>query len=409
MVTSRAECAELDAADPLAELRAEFVLPDGVIYLDGNSLGALPRAAAARIAHRVEREWGERLIRSWNEAGWWDLPTVLGDRLAPLLGAAPGQVVVTDSTSVNLFKVLSAALRLRPGRPVIVAERTGFPTDLYIVEGVAEALGAEHRLIDDIEELEGALDARVGAVLVNHVDYRTGRLQDMRAVTELVHGHGALIVWDLCHSAGAVPLELDARAVDFAVGCGYKYLNAGPGSPSFIYAAARHIDQVRQPLSGWWSHTAPFAFESSYEPAPGMRRFLTGSQPVLACTALEASLDIWDRVDMGALRAKSLALTTLFMDRAEAVGIEVITPREPARRGSQVALRHPAADGYAIVRALIDRGVIGDFRAPDIMRFGFAPLYLRYTDVWDAADHLADVVTTGAWRDDKYATRQHVT
>ncbi|WP_116020751.1 kynureninase [Thermomonospora umbrina] len=412
-VLSRAECAALDAADPLADLRAEFALPDGVIYLDGNSLGALPRRTSERVRDTIERQWGERLIRSWNEAGWWDLPTTLGDRLARLLGAAPGQVAVCDSTSVNLFKVLTAALRMRPGRTAVVAESGSFPTDLYIAEGVAGAVGGvDRRLVSDASELPGALGDDVAVVLLNHVDYRTGRLHDMAAVTRLIHDHGALAVWDLCHSAGALPIELDACGVDFAVGCGYKYLNGGPGAPAFVYAAARHLGAVEQPLSGWWGHAEPFAFETGYAPAPGIRRFLTGSQPIIGGTALAASLDVWDRVDMTALRAKSLALTDLFMRRAEQAGLDTVTPREPERRGSQVALRvrtGDPGDGYAIVQALIDRDVIGDFRAPDIMRFGFTPLYLRYVDVWDAADALTDVLTTEPWKDDRYTTRNPIT
>jgi kynureninase len=302
---------------------------------------------------------------------------------------------------------------MRPGRRVLVAESASFPTDLYITEGVAGAVGGiERRLVADASELPGALGDDVAVVLLNHVDYRTGRLHDMAAVTELIHRHGALAVWDLCHSAGALPIELDACGVDFAVGCGYKYLNAGPGSPAFVYAAARHHDAVEQPLSGWWGHAEPFAFQTGYAPAPGIRRFLTGSQPIIGGTALAASLDVWDRVDMAALRAKSLALTGLFMRRAEDAGLEVVTPREPERRGSQVALRvrdGDPGDGYPIVQALIDRGVIGDFRAPDIMRFGFTPLYLRYVDVWDAAETLTDILRTGAWKDERYALRATVT
>jgi kynureninase len=411
--TSRDECATLDAADPLSGLRTEFTLPNGVIYLDGNSLGALPRRTSDRVRRLIEHEWGQRLIRSWNEAGWWDLPIELGDRLAPLLGASPGEVVVCDSTSVNIFKTLAAALRMRPGRRAVVAESGGFPTDLYIAEGLAGALGGvDRRLVADVSELPGVLDDDVAVVLLNHVDYRTGHLQDMAAVTDLVHRHGALVIWDLCHSAGALPIELDACGVDFAVGCGYKYLNAGPGSPSFVFCAERHIGSVRQPLSGWWGHAEPFAFKTGYTPDPGIRRFLTGSQPVVGGAALAASLDVWESVDMAALRAKSLALTDLFIRRAEELGLESLTPRDPARRGSQVALRvrdGDPGDGYAIVQALIDRAVIGDFRAPDIMRFGFTPLYLRYVDVWDATEALADILRTGAWKDEKYSVRNAVT
>lgn len=407
---NRAECAARDAADPLAPFRAEFTLPEGIIYLDGNSLGALPRHTSGRVGRLIEEEWGRRLILSYNEAGWWDLPTTLGDRLAPLLGAAAGEVVVCDTTSANIFKTLTAALRLRPGRRAVVAESTSFPTDLYISEGVAGILDIQdRRLITDAAGLAGALDDEVAVVLLNHVDYRTGRLQDMAALTELAHRHGALVIWDLCHSAGALPIELDACAADFAVGCTYKYLNAGPGAPAFVYAAERHIGAVDQPLSGWWGHAEPFTFAPGYVPAPGIRRFLTGSQPLLGCAALAASLDIWERVDMAELRAKSLALTGLFIRLAEDMGLEVVTPRAAERRGSQVAVRHPTADGYAVVQALIDRGVIGDFRAPDLMRFGFTPLYLGFAEVWDAAQILADILKSEVWRDARYAVRNAVT
>lgn len=404
---NRADCAALDAADPMAHFRADFELPEDVIYLDGNSLGALPRLTSGRVRRLIEEQWGRRLIRSFNEAGWWELPTTLGDRLAPMLGAAPGEVVVCDSTSVNIFKTLTAALRMRPGRGVVVAESTSFPTDLYIAEGVPGV--RERRLIGDTAELAGVLDDQVAVVLLNHVDYRTGRLQDMAGLTELVHRHGALMIWDLCHSAGALPIELNACEADFAVGCSYKYLNAGPGSPAYVFAAGRHIGEVDQPLSGWWGHADPFTFEPGYAPDPGIRRFLSGSQPPMGGVALDASLDIWERVDMKALRAKSLALTDLFIQLAEDAGLEVLTPREHERRGSQVALRHPTADGYAIVQALIDRGVIGDFRAPDLMRFGFTPLYLRFVDVWDAAQALTDILTSESWRDERYTVRNAVT
>lgn len=405
---TRADCAALDAADPLAGFRAEFALPEGVIYLDGNSLGALPRRTADRVRRTVEDEWGHDLIRSWNSAGWWELPCTLGDRLAPLLGAGPGEVVVCDSTSVNLFKTLTAALRLRPGRRAIVSDGAAFPTDLYIADGVSGMLGdIDHRRLGEGEAVAGLLDDQVAAVILSQVDYRTGRLFDMAAITEQVHRHGALMIWDLCHSVGALPIELDACEVDFAVGCTYKYLNGGPGSPAFVYAARRHLAAVRQPLTGWWGHADPFAFDGGYVPAPGIRGFLVGSAPILGCAALEASLEVWDRVDLAALRAKSLALTGLFIELGDRLGLTLATPRDPARRGSQVAFRHP--HGYAIVRALIDRGVIGDFRTPDIMRFGFAPLYIGHRDVWDAAAALADVLDSGVWREDRYSVRATVT
>jgi kynureninase len=407
--STRAHCAALDAADPLARFRDRFVLPEGVIYLDGNSLGALPRHTAARMREAVEREWGQGLIRSWNDAGWFDLPRGLGERIAPLIGARPGETVVCDSTSVNLFKALTAAVRLRPGRGAVVAELGSFPTDLYVAEGVSGLPGGpERRLIGrDGAELEDLLDDQVAVVLLSHVDYRTGRLHDMAAVTEQVHRHGALMVWDLCHSVGALPVRLDECGVDFAVGCTYKYLNGGPGSPAFLYAASRHHAAASPALTGWFGHADPFAFEPGYSPAAGAGRFLVGTPPVLSFAALQASLDVWDEVDLAALRAKSLALTGLFIALAERLGLEVVTPRDGERRGSQVSLRHP--DGYAVVRALIERGVIGDFRAPDVMRFGFTPLYLSFCDVWDAAEILADVLATESWRAARFALRAAVT
>ncbi|WP_354640080.1 kynureninase [Kitasatospora camelliae] len=407
-VPTREECAALDAADPLAGLREEFLLPEGVLYLDGNSLGALPRRAPERVREMVEQEWGHGLIRSWNDAGWYGMPRRLGARLSPMLGAAPGQVVVCDSTSVNLFKVLSAALRLRPGRRTVLAENAAFPTDLYITEGVTGVFdGARSVLLPSAADLDDHLGEDVAAVVLSHVDYRTGELLDMAAVTERVHRAGALMIWDVCHTAGALPVEFDRCQVDFAVGCGYKYLNGGPGAPAFLYVAERHQADARQPLSGWFGHARPFAFEPGYEPVDGVGRFLTGTPPLLGMAALDASLDVWEKVDLQAVRTKSLALTDLFMDLVEPLGLPVVTPRQQTLRGSQVALRHP--DGYAVVQALIERGVIGDFRAPDLIRFGFTPLYLSYTDVWDSARHLAEVLETGEWREERFTRRGAVT
>lgn len=408
---TREDCAARDAADPLAPFRDEFVLPDGVIYLDGNSLGALPRATPARVARLVEYEWGQRLIASWNEAGWWDKPRTLGALLAPLLGAEADEVVVGDGTSVNLFKTVAAALWLRPDRRVVVAEAGNFPTDGYIAQGVVDLVdGASLRMVDvdDPAALAAALEpGDVAVVLLSHVDYRTGILRDMAAVTEMVHAHGALVVWDVCHSVGAVPLALAQTGVDFAVGCTYKYLNAGPGAPAFTYVARRHHERVRQPISGWHGHARPFDFAPEYEPAAGASRFLSGSQSLIAAAALEASLELWQRVDLAQVREKSLALTDLFVAVTAEAGLECVTPAEHERRGSQVALRHP--DGYPIVQALIARGVVGDFRSPDILRFGFAPLYLRYVDVYDAARALVEVVTSGEWQDPRFAQRAQVT
>ncbi|WP_371481844.1 kynureninase [Kitasatospora sp. NBC_00315] len=407
-VITRAECEALDAADPLAALREEFSLPEGVIYLDGNSLGALPVRTPERVRRTVEAEWGKELIRSWNEAGWFEQPYRLGGRIAPLVGASAGEVVVCDTTSVNLFKVLSAALRLRPGRRTVLGDGAAFPTDLYIAEGVTGLFeGARSVLLSSAEELEARLDDDVAAVVLSHVDYRTGELLDMAAITARVRAAGALMIWDVCHSAGALPVELNSCGADFAVGCTYKYLNGGPGSPAFLYVAERHQDAAVQPLSGWFGHARPFAFEAGYEPTGGIGRFLTSSPSLLGQAALEASLDVWEPVDLRAVRAKSLALTDLFIALVEPLDVEVVTPREHARRGSQVALRHP--DGYPVVQALIERGVIGDFRAPDLMRFGFTPLYLSYAEVWEAARHLAEVLESGEWRAERFGRRGAVT
>jgi kynureninase len=409
---TRDDCTARDAADPLAAYRDEFVLPDGVIYLDGNSLGALPAHTAAHLQHVVAEEWGQGLIRSWNDAGWFDKPRTLGDRIGRLIGAGPGQVVVCDSTSVNVFKALTAALRLRPGRDVVVGDRDNFPTDLYMMQGATGALGGyEQRLIAAGGlQLADVLDESVAAVVLTHVDYRTGRMYDMAAVTAQVQAAGALMIWDLCHSVGALPVDLDGCGADLAVGCTYKYVNGGPGAPAFVYVASRHQEAATQPLSGWHGHADPFAFTPDYAPAPGITRFLVGTPHLLSYAGLEASLEIWDRVDLAELRTKSLALTDLFIELVEArVGehVEVVTPRDHAVRGSQVSLRHE--DGYAPMQALIERGVIGDFRAPDLMRFGFTPLYVGYADVWDAVDGLTDVLTTEVWREPLYATRHAVT
>ncbi|MGI5153880.1 kynureninase [Microbispora sp. CA-102843] len=412
MVLSRAECQDLDAKDPLGEFRDEFSLPPGVVYLLGNSLGALPRRTPERVAHTVETEWGVHLGASWNTAGWWDMPQSTGDRIAPLIGARPGDVLAGDSTSVNIFKVVTAALPLRPGRRVIVSDLDNFPTDRYVVEGAARALGSYE--IRDIGEagrsLEDALGEDVALVLLSHVDYRTGAARDMAAVTELVRAAGALMVWDLCHSAGALPVRVGEA--DFAVGCTYKYLNGGPGAPAYLYVAPRHQDAVHNVLSGWHGHAAPFDFEPHYRPAPGVRRFATGSPPILSYAALNASLDIWERVDLDEVRAKSVALTSLFIDLLDdlvdpGLGLALATPRDPERRGSQVSYLHP--QGYPVVRALADRGVMGDYREPDFVRFGFAPLYLRYVDVYDAATALAEVLGEELWRDERYARRLTVT
>ena len=413
----RATCTALDETDPLAAMRDRFVLPEGVIYLDGNSLGVLPRHTAAHLQRVITEEWGTGLIRSWNDAGWFAKPRTVGDRIAPLIGADAGEVVLGDSTSASLFQAAVAAVRLRPGRRVIVAERGNFPTDLYMLEAVQELLGGgtplERRLIsDDGPTLDDVLDDHVAVVVLTQVDYRTGRMHDMAEVTRKVHAAGALLVWDLCHSAGAVPIDLNGADADFAIGCTYKYLNGGPGSPSFIWAATRHHDAARPALTGWHGHARPFDFTVEYAPAAGIERFRVGTPQLLSVAGLEASLDIWDDVDMDLVREKSLRLTELFMSLVDTRltphwGIEPVTPRESSRRGSQVSLRHE--DGYAVMQALIERGVIGDFRAPDLIRFGFTPLYTSYADVWDAVDVLEDVLRTEIWREPRFARRGTVT
>ncbi len=408
---TRTDIEALDATDPLALRRERFDLPDGVIYLDGNSLGALPKATPGHLERVVRAEWGQGLIRSWNDAGWIDLPQRVGDKIGRLVGAAPGQVVVADSTSVNLFKALAAAVRMRPGRSVVLSERGNFPTDLYIVQGLGALIGGVELRLVEREEIPAAIDAHTAVVMLTHVDYRTGAVHDMAAVTRAAQDAGALMLWDLAHSAGALPVDLDGCGADLAVGCGYKYLNGGPGAPAFLYVAARHQEAFRQPLAGWMGHAAPFAFGTAYEPAPGIRRALCGTPAVLAMAALEVGVDELLAVDMGDIRLKSLGLTRLFRtlvaQECAGFGLAPVGPEEPERCGSQVSVAHP--QGYAVMQALIARGVVGDFRAPDIMRFGFAPLYLRFADVWDAVQALRDILATGAWGRPEFHRRAAVT
>jgi kynureninase len=397
---TRTACLALDAADELAALRAQFDLPEGVIYLDGNSLGAQPRTALERAQQVIAGEWGTDLIKSWNTAGWFDLPSRLGDKLAPLLGAGPGEVVVSDTTSINLFKALAAALHQQAAvaadRKVIVSERSNFPTDLYIAQGLTAWLdrGYRLRLVDSPEDLNTAIDAQTAVVMLTHVNYRSGRMHDMRAVTALAHKQGALMLWDLAHSAGAVPLDLNGDGADYAVGCTYKYLNGGPGSPAFLWVAPRHQADFRQPLSGWWSHASPFSMQPEFQPVDGIRRALCGTQPVVSLALVECGLDVFAQTNMTAIRRKSLALTDLFIElveqRCARHPLQLVTPREHGQRGSQVSFAHP--HGYAVMQALIARGVIGDYREPHVMRFGFMPLYTRFVDVWDAVETLADIL-----------------
>ncbi len=405
--------AALDAADPLRAFRERFVLPQGVIYLDGNSLGAASHAALAELETAARQEWSQDLIRSWNNAGWFDMPVKLGDRIGRLVGAAESQIVVGDTTSVNIFKALHAALALRPGRNVIVAESGSFPTDLYMAEGVVSTRPGTALKLEGVNApaIEDLIDETVAVVLVNHVNFKSGALRDMGALTKRIHDAGALAVWDLCHSAGALPVELDATDADFAVGCTYKYLNGGPGAPAFIYAAKRHHENIVQPLSGWWGHARPFAMETGFEAAPGIRRFQCGTQPILSLRALKGALDIWDEVDMQALREKSLALTDLFIELVEArcgqYGVSLETTCARASRGSQVSFAHDHA--YEVMQALIEHGVIGDFRAPSTLRFGFTPLYTSYRDVWNAVAVLEDILASGVWKEPRFAVRAAVT
>jgi kynureninase len=405
---TREDALRLDAQDPLRACRDRFTLPEGVIYLDGNSLGALPRSVAPRVQRAVEQEWGVGLIRSWNDADWYSAPQRVGARIAQLIGAAGDEVIVADSTSVNLFKVLVAALRMQSGRKRIVGELGNFPTDGYIAGGVAELMNAEFAAVEPDKVLE-AIDERTAIVSLTHVNYKTGRVYDMAGITRRAHEVGALVVWDLCHTAGAMPCDLNGCNADFAVGCGYKYLNGGPGAPAFVFAAKRHHARLSQPLTGWHGHTRPFAFVDGFEAAPGMDRMLVGTAPQLCLIALEAALEAFDGVDMQALRRKSLALTDLFIRLVdqELSGFGLATPREDALRGSQVSLTHE--QGYPIMQALISRGVIGDFRAPDILRFGFAALYVRFIDVWNAVAELKDVMASKAWQAPQFQQRKAVT
>lgn len=393
-----------DAADPLAGWRAEFRLPEGLIHLNGNSLGPLPERALARLKQVAEEEWGRGLIRSWNEAGWWARPVTLGDRLGQLLGAAPGQVLVCDSTSANLFKLLVAAMRLRPGRRVLVSAAENFPSDLYIAQGVRDLLpGMEIRLWDGVAPLASLLDADVAAVMLTHVDYRTAEMLPAREITALAQGAGALMIWDLAHSAGAVPVDLDGWGADFAVGCSYKYLNAGPGGPALLYVAARHIEAASQPLTGWTGHATPFDFDGDYVPDAGIRRFLCGTPPLLAFAPLEASLELWEAADREACFAKMRALSERFirLSAAWCPALALASPADAARRGAHVALRF--AEGYRLMKALIARGVLGDFRAPELMRFGFSPFHNSHADVVRAVAVMAELLESGAWREEAAA------
>jgi kynureninase len=403
----QAQC--LDASDPLAFARERFSLPDGTIYLDGNSLGALPKSAPATLAKTAERQWGEDLIASWNKHQWIDWPAQIAAKLAPIVGAEPNELLIADSTSVCLFKLLAAAVRARPGRRTILSQQANFPTDLYAAEGLAQLLGLELKAVPADQVLD-AIRPDTAVVTLTHVDYRSAAVHDMHAINEAAHQAGALTIWDLSHSAGAIELDLDGSGCDLAVGCGYKYLNGGPGAPAFIYVAERLQDELTNPLQGWMGHAEPFAFVDDYRPVGGINRFLTGTPPILAMVALEAGIATFEGIPIVDVQAKSWKLSQLFVDEVETrCGSEVrlASPRDPATRGSHIVFAHP--EGYAVMQALIARGVVGDFRAPDLMRFGFAPLYNSHTELVRAAEILADILTTREWDQPRFQTRAKVT
>lgn len=400
-MTSREDCLALDAHDPLAAFRTRFALPEGVVYLDGNSLGARPKVAAARAQSIIGEEWGNGLIRSWNDADWIGLPAKVGDKLGQLIGAAPGEVVACDSTSVNLFKLLSAAFVLRPGRRVLLTDRDNFPTDNYVAEGVAAFLDGKVKIrVLPAEEILAAIDQDVAVVSLTQVNYRTGRIYDMAKISAAATAMGALSLWDLSHSAGAIPVDLTGAGADLAVGCGYKYLNGGPGAPAYVFVPKRHHQAVRQPISGWMGHAAPFEFSGDFRPAPGIGRMLSGTPPVIALALLECGLDIIIEAGMDALRMKSMALSDLFISlitqHCDGHGLELISPQDANLRGSQVSYSYE--NGFGAMQALIARGVIGDFRQPNVMRFGFAPLYVTHIDLWDAVQALRAVLVGAEWK-----------
>jgi kynureninase len=411
--TIKIDATQADLADPLRAYRDRFELPEGVIYLDGNSLGALPKSVRQRVAKTIGEEWGEQLIRSWNTADWVHLPQRVGEKIARLIGAEERTVVAADSTSINLFKVLSAALGLNRERRQIVSERDNFPTDLYIAEGVAKQIGKGHQLVlaDATKDIPDMLDEDVAVLMLTHVNYRNGYRHDMAALTRAAHDKGILVIWDLAHTAGAMPVDLAGAGADFAIGCGYKYLNGGPGAPAFLYVNPRHQGGFRQPLSGWFGHRAPFDFDSAYAPSSSIEQYLCGTPPVLAMVAMDEAMSLWDDVDMAAVRAKSIGLCDFFIQEvgefSEELGLTLVTPRDAGQRGSQVS--YSCDNGYAIMQVLIARGVIGDFRAPDIIRFGMTPLYLSFTEVAQAAAILKEILATRAWDQPEYQVRGAVT
>ena len=405
----------LDSSDPLAKYRDRFTLPDGIIYLDGNSLGALPKDTPRRLSDVVTREWGEGLIRSWNDAQWIDLPRKLGGKIAPLIGADSSEVIACDSTSVNLFKLIAAALHMRPGQKTVLSEPGNFPTDLYMIQGL-EAQGVAHQKLVNYQDIERALSDDVALLLLTHVHYKTGRMHDMARLTQAAHDAGVLVLWDLSHSVGALPVDLNGNNVDFAVGCGYKYLCGGPGAPAFAFVAQRHLEEVKagqgaftQPLTGWFGHSAPFAFDDAYEPAPGVDQLLVGTPPILGMSSLEVGVDLIAEIGVAKLFEKSRDLSEFFRDCLSQSGcvLELVSPDDPLQRGSQLSFRHEQA--YAICQALIARGIIGDFRAPDVLRLGFAPAYLTYRDMAQTAQELANIIATNAWDRPEFHERAAVT
>lgn len=403
------EVQQLDSHDPLGFARERFRVPAGVIYLDGNSLGALPKAAPVVLAQMAELQWGEDLIASWNKHGWIDWPTRIAARLAPIVGAKPSELLIADSTSVCLFKLLAAAARARPDRKTILTQNGNFPTDLYVAQGLADMLGLRIKAVDP-HEVEGAMDGDTAVITLTHVDYRSAAFYDMGAVNDAAKASGALVVWDLSHSAGAVEVDLNGRGTELAIGCGYKYLNGGPGAPAFLYVAEQMQEQLQSPLQGWMGHSEPFAFVDDYRPAEGMLKFLTGTPSILALAALEAGLETFEGIAMPDLAAKSRSLSELFVSEVEARcgnQVRLASPRDPLQRGSHVVFAHP--ESYAVMQALIARGVIGDFRAPDLMRFGFAPLYNTHSEMVRAAEILADILATREWDQPRFKTRAKVT
>ena len=412
MTRTRSELEALDQSDPLAAFRDEFFLPDDVIYLNGNSLGAMPLAAAGRAKQVIEHEWAEGLIGSMNTAGWYELPSTLGRKIAPIVGANPDEVVMTDAVGINLYKVVSAALKMQPDRRIVVMEGSNFPTNNYMVQGLLAELDKGYTIrFAEADEIMDAIDEDVAAICITHVHYKTGHIHDMAAITKKAQSVGAAAVWDLCHSVGAMPVDLNGCNVDFAVGCTYKYVNCGPGAPSLLFVAKRHHGKYSQPLTGWYGHADPFGFERDYRPVEDVRQMLTGTQATASLSIAEIGIDIMLRADMQQIRDKSMRMTDLFIELVEERcgdhGFELISPRNAEQRGSHVSFHND--DGYSIIRAMHDKGVVCDFRAPGKMRFGFAPLYIRYVDVWDAVDRLHDILTNQIWKEPKYQVRATVT